>query len=232
MSRNYRLMFAVVTLSIVGGMSSRSAAADDPPAKSPAPQRGLGAFGGGMPGLFMLRSEVVQKDLQLTDEQKESITKLQEKAREEFSGLQGLSDEERRTKMQELRKNQEEKIAGILNDKQKARLKEIGLQQAGAMGLANKDVAEALKLSDDQVNKIKELTEAYQKEAREAFQSAAGGGDPTSARDAVTKLRKETNEKIMALLNADQKASFEKMQGEKIELPAGGFFGGGRPRGN
>src|SRR5260370_2616922 len=114
-----------------------------------------------MPGMFMLRSEVVQQDLQLTDEQKESITKLQEKARESFSGLQGLSDEERRTKMQELRKDQEEKIAGILNDKQKARLKEIGLQQAGAMGLANKEVAESLKLSDDQVNKIKDLTEAY-----------------------------------------------------------------------
>ncbi len=86
---------------------------------------------GGLGGLMLLRSDVVQKDLDLTDDQKDSITKLQDKAREAFSSLQGLNQEERQAKMQELRKDQEEKIGGILNAKQKARLKEIGLQNMG-----------------------------------------------------------------------------------------------------
>jgi Spy/CpxP family protein refolding chaperone len=219
MSRNCRSIFAASSLFVIGGLVAGFAVAADPPATP----RGPGFMGGGMPGLFLLRSDVVQKDLKLSDDQKESITKLQDKAREDFSSLQGLSQDERQSKMQTLLKEQEEKVGGILNDKQKARLKEIAIQQAGAMALANKDVAEALKLTDDQVNKIKELTDSFRKDARAAFQSAAGDRD--AAREAMTKLRKESNEKIMAVLNADQKAAFEKMKGEKIDLPAGGFFG-------
>lgn len=219
MSRNYRLMLAVLALFLAAGLSARAAIAADPPATP----RGPGFMGGGMPGLFLLRSEVVQTDLKLSDDQKQSITKLQDKAREDFSSLQGLSQEERQSKMQTLLKEQEEKVGGILNDKQKARLKEIAIQQAGAMAMSNKDVAEALKLTDDQVNKIKELTDSFRKDARAAFQSAAGDRD--AAREAMTKLRKESSEKIMAVLTADQKAAFEKMKGEKIDLPTGGFFG-------
>ncbi len=223
MSRNFRSVSTVAALFVVGGLTARFATAADPPATPPPAQRGPGFMGGGMPGLFMLSNEGVQKDLKLSDDQKESITKLQNKAREDFSSLQGLSQEERQPKMQALRKEQEEKIAGILNDKQNARLKEIAIQQAGAMALANKEVAESLKLTDDQVNKIKELTDSFRQDARAAFQSAAGDRD--AAREAMTKLRKQSNEKIMAVLTADQKAAFEKMKGEKIDLPAGGFFG-------
>ncbi len=235
MSRSFRFAYASLAILITGACAASFAvAADDPPA-TPAPaQRGPGAFGGmgrGLGGLFLLRAEVVQKDLQLTDDQKDSITKLQDKAREDFSSLQNLSQEERQTKMQELRKDQEEKIGAILNAKQKARLKEIGLQQAGAFALANKEVAEALKLTDDQVNKIKELTDGMQKEMREAFQSAQNGGDANAARETATKIRKEGSEKLLAVLSDEQKASFEKMKGAKIDLPTGGFFGGGRNRG-
>jgi Spy/CpxP family protein refolding chaperone len=228
MSRHHQLMFVVLALLVIGGLNDRFALAADPPANPPAAPRGPGFMSGGVPGLFLLRSEVVQNDLKLSDDQKESITKLQDKAREAFSELQGLSQEERQTKMQELRKEQEEKIGGILNDKQKARLKEIGLQQSGAFAPANKEVAEALKLTDDQVNKIKELTDSFRKDVQAA---AANSGDRTAARDEITKLRKESGEKIMAVLNADQKAAFEKMQGGKIDLPNGGFFGPPRNRG-
>lgn len=224
MSRSHRLAFVALALLVVGGLNNKFAVAADPPATPPAVPRGAG-FARGVPILFLLRSDVVQADLKLSDEQKESITKLQDKAREARSELQGLSGQERQTKLQELRKDQDEKIGGILNDKQKARLKEIGLQQSGAFALANKEVAEALKLTDDQVNKIKELNDGFRKDAQAAFQSAANGGNPGSARDEITKVRKDTGEKIMAVLTDDQKAAFEKMKGEKIDLPNGGFLG-------
>ena len=100
MSRNSWLLSAALGLFVVGSVGAVSAA-DDPPANPPARPRLQGAFGGGAGSAVSWCAEVVQKDLQLTDEQKESITKLQEKAREAFSGLQGLAAEERRTKMQE-----------------------------------------------------------------------------------------------------------------------------------
>jgi Spy/CpxP family protein refolding chaperone len=164
----------------------------------------------------------------LTDDQKDSIAKLQDKARETFSQLQGLSDEERQAKFQEIRKDQDEKIGSILDAKQKDRLKEIVLQQTGAFALIDKDVAEALKLTDDQVNKIKELADGFQKEMREAAQSARNGGDASGARETFTKIRKEGQEKLLAVLTDEQKAKFEKMKGAKIDLPPGGF---GRRRG-
>jgi len=187
--------------------------------------------GGGGGTLFLLRNEKVQSDLALTDDQKASVQKLLDAAQEARSSLQGLQGEERTAKMQELRKGQDEKVAGILNDKQKARLKEIGLQQRGPSALTDKEVAEALKLTDDQVNKLKEIADAMQKDMQEAFQSAGQGGDRTAVREKATKIRKDSTDKMLAVLSDEQKASYEKMLGAKIDLPQGAGFGGGGGRG-
>jgi Spy/CpxP family protein refolding chaperone len=219
MSRSIRFACASLALLVMAVFGSSFVSADDPSAQPP-PARGPGGFGL-MRGeeLFLLRSEVVQKDLQLSDEQKSSIGKLYDQARVSLAGLQGLSQDERRTKMQELKKDQEEKIGGILDAKQKARVKEIELQQLGGFALADRTVAEALKLTDDQVNKIKVLNDGFNKEMRKAYQSWANGGDASAARDTLTKIFKEGSEKLMAILTDEQKASFEKMKGAKIDLP-------------
>jgi Spy/CpxP family protein refolding chaperone len=228
MSRTYRWMFACLGVAVICTLAASCAsAADDPPANPPARQRGQGGRGGGGD---LTTNDKVQADLQLSDEQKESIKKLADKAREDRAALTGLSQEDRRAKMQEMRKDMETKVDAVLNDKQKARMKEIRLQVRGTAALTDKEVAESLKLTDDQVNKIKDLNKTLADARTEAF---SGGGRPDA--DAIaklTKLRTETNDKIVAVLNSDQKASFEKMQGAKIEgLPAGGFgagAGGGR----
>ncbi|HEV2971945.1 MAG TPA: hypothetical protein VGY55_18370 [Pirellulales bacterium] len=226
MSRTSRFMFAILSLMVIGAFAAcQASAADDPPANPPARQRGQG--GGGRGG-NLYTNEAVQKELALTDEQKDSIKKINDDFR---ASLTGLSQEDRQSKMPELRKGLEDKIGAVLNDTQKARMKEIRIQARGASALADKEVAEALKLTDDQVNKIKDLTDSAMKDMREAFQSAANGGDRTAMREKMTKMRTETSEKLLAVLTADQKTAFEKMQGAKVEgLPQGGAgfgFGGG-----
>lgn len=230
MSRTYRWMFACLGVAVICTLAASCAsAADDPPANPPARQRGQGGRGGGGD---LSANDKVQADLQLSDEQKESIKKLADKAREDRAALTGLSQEDRRAKMQEMRKDMETKVDAVLNDKQKARMKEIRLQVRGTAALTDKDVAESLKLTDDQVSKIKDLIKSRDDAMREAF---TGGGPPDAdTRAKLTKVRTDTNDKILAVLNSDQKASFEKMQGAKIEgLPAGGFgFGAGGGRRN
>ncbi len=224
MSCKTRFMFGTLVVVTLCGLAAceSSTAQDNPPAR----QRGM--RGGGGSSLALLRSDVVLKDLNLTDDQKTSIQKLQDSARE---SMQGLSREERTTKMPELIKEQDSKVASILDDKQKARLKEIRLQARGPSALTDKEVAEALKLTDDEVNKIKEIADAMQKDMQEAFQSAGQGGDRTAVREKTTKIRKDSTDKMLAVLSDEQKASYEKMLGAKIDLPQGAGFGGGGGRG-
>jgi Spy/CpxP family protein refolding chaperone len=226
MSRTNRFVFASLSLVLLGALAASQAfAADDPPATPPARQSGPGA--GGRGGFNLFANPTVQKDLALTDEQKKSIETISADFR---SSLSGLSQEDRQAKMPELRKAMEDKIGAVLNDQQKARVKEIRLQVQGPAALSSKEVAEALKLTDDQVNKIKDLTKSLSDARREAFQG--GGAANADAREKLATLRTETNEKILAVLNSDQKASFEKMKGAKIDLPAGGFGGGRNRNGN
>jgi Spy/CpxP family protein refolding chaperone len=226
MSCKTRFMFGTLVVVTLCGLAAceSSTAQDNPPAR----QRGMRGGGG---SLGLLRVEAVQNDLKLTDDQKSSIQKLQDAARDNRTALQGLSGDERTAKMQEIAKDQDAKIAGILDDKQKARLKEIRLQQRGPSALTDKEVAEALKLTDDEVNKIKEIADAMQKDMQEAFQSAGQGGDRTAVREKATKIRKDSTDKMLAVLSAEQKASYEKMLGAKIDLPQGAGFGGGGGRG-
>ena len=226
MSRTNRFLFASLSLVLLGALAAGVALAADPPAGPPARQFGPG--GGGAGGFNLFTNPTVQKDLALTDAQKELIKKIADDFR---SSLTGLTQEDRRAKLPELRKVMEDKIDSVLNIQQKARMNEIRLQVRGVATLTTKEVIGALKLTDDQVNKIKELTTALRKDTREAIQSTTTGGDRSAAREAVLKVRKEATEKIMAVLTPDQKASFEKMQGPKIDLPAGGFVGAGRNRG-
>jgi Spy/CpxP family protein refolding chaperone len=225
MSRTNRCLLASLSFLIVAASAACLAFAADPPANPPGRPSGAGRSGAG--GFNLFTNPTVQKDLALTDAQKESIKKIVDDFR---ASLTGLTQEDRRSKMPELRKVMEDKVDSVLNTQQKARVKEIRLQVRSVAALASKEVVEQLKLSDDQVNKIKELTAALRKDTREARQAAATSGDRKSARDAVAKLRKEGTEKIKAVLTPDQKASFEKMQGAKIELPTGAVFGGGRNR--
>ncbi len=239
MTRPRPFLLAAAAVLMFGAWTVPHARAADEPTP---PRRQGGGAGGGLLrdnafGLF--RNEKVQKDLELTDEQKESIKKVEEQFREATkdttSGLRDLSQEERRKKLTEIReklapklKEVQEKINGVLNAKQRDRLNELKIQARGAAALLDKDTAEALKLSDDQQKKLKGLEEARNKEFAEVMESARGG-NPGDAREKFTKLRKESNDKMLEVLSSDQKAQFEKMQGTKIELGQAGT-GGGRPR--
>ncbi len=51
-------------------------------------------------------------------------------------------------------------------------------------------------------------------------------------REKMEQMRKESDEKFLALLTADQKAQFEKIKGAAFEMPEGAFgFGGRQGRG-
>jgi len=209
---------------------------------------GGGGFGGrgmgqipGMDALALLNMEPVQKELKLSTDQttkvRDSAAEAMSEMQEIFSGLQDLSPEERREfllkdtadaekKVKELRT----KVDALLDAPQKNRLRELVLQRRGALGsLHDAEVASALKLTDEQKEKVAAMVE----EARPGRGQGGGGGgggaaggDREAMRARMQAAQKERNEKALAILTAEQKAELEKMQGPKFDFPAGGPGGG------
>ncbi|MDP3441490.1 MAG: hypothetical protein Q8T08_01400 [Ignavibacteria bacterium] len=72
-----------------------------------------------------------------------------------------------------------------------------------------KQLAEQLKLDEDQTKQVEEIFTRSQEKIMEIVQSG-GMGDP-STREKVMQIREQSNEEIMKLLNDTQKEEFEKI---------------------
>jgi len=178
----------------------------------------------------LLGIDKVVEALKLTDEQKPELAKVTAAYGEEMQGLrsggfQNLSQEERTKRFAEVQEKTKatwEKCEKILTSEQVERVKQISRQARGANALEDEDVMLALKLSDDQKKQLETIRDAAGQEMRGAFQP---GGDQEAARKKAAEIRKSAGEKSLAVLSDEQKKEFEKLQGEKIELPEGALLG-------
>ncbi len=183
--------------------------------------------------MSLLRADAVQKELGLEEDQKTKLSdlarQLQQEAFEILSSLQDLTPEEQQEAMPDLiemigdkGKEVQAKVDKILDDKQRERLVELSLQSRDAEALEDDEVAEALKLTDEQKKKLADLREERTKAMEEAFQGLrAGGGDLGEVRKKIGEIRKELNDKALAVLDEAQTKQFDEMKGKKIDLPRG-----------
>jgi Spy/CpxP family protein refolding chaperone len=220
-------------------------------AQGPGGGRRGGGFGGGagMDPTFLLMAEPVQKELELTDDQKDKLQKFQQDTMADgmtfFQSLQGLSPEESQKKIAERAKETRKKLADILMAPQVSRLDEISIQFAGPGALSRDDVQEKLALTDDQKEKLKQLAADIQQKMADLRATFNGPpADDTERQDRQKKRDEITagqKDKAMAILTEDQKVKFEKLQGKKFDIttiqfnmrggPGGGRRGAGGPPG-
>lgn len=188
--------------------------------------RGRGGRGGGGFGISptaLLQNETVQKDLDLSDDQKAQVTKLAEEQAAQrgrgrgAGGQAGQDPTAARQAFQQAREDLMKKINDILLPNQQARFAEIMLQaQNVSQALADAKVAEKLNLTDDQKQKLTDLAAEFRQKRMDLFQAGGGGAPPDQAE--MAKLTTEENDKAKDLLNADQKTQFETMLGKKIDV--------------
>ncbi|HEV3235477.1 MAG TPA: hypothetical protein VGZ25_00715 [Gemmataceae bacterium] len=196
------------------------------PVLSQQPQRGQRGGGGGGPGSVasLLQNESVQTELKVDKDQaekvKEAVQQVQDKHKDEFAKLRDLSQEERRTEGQKLSRTVSEEILKaadtILKPDQIKRLKQIELQQLGTQAFTRPEVQTALSLKDDQKEKVKAIADAAATEMRELRQ---GGNQQQGNREKIAAIRKETQEKIQAVLTDDQKKTWKDMTGDPFQMP-------------
>jgi hypothetical protein len=217
-------------------------------AAQPPRGQGRGGFGGGA-GFggygFLIRNEAVQKELKMdkdqADKAAEAVKTVTDKHADDFTKLRDLEQEERRTKSRELNQKVNEEtvkaIGEVLKPEQMSRLKQIELQRAGYAAYTRPEVQTSLKLTDEQKEKVKSITDKANTDIREAMgapgqggrqrgQGGAGGAGRGQGRggfgagnEKVTAIRKEANEKVVALLTDDQKKSWKELTGAPFEVP-------------
>jgi Spy/CpxP family protein refolding chaperone len=184
---------------------------------------------GGGGTLFLLTQKSVQEELKMSEEQVKKVSELEAKQREAFRDFRDLSREERQKKFQEMAKANEKAIGEILKPEQLKRVKQISLQRQGLRALGDPEVAEALKLTAEQKDKVKAVMDETGKEMRALF---GAGLDRDEARKKMEEIRKASEEKLMTILTDEQKTKLKELQGEpfKGEIRFPQFGGGGGDR--
>jgi hypothetical protein len=188
-----------------------------------------GMMGGG--GIMLLSNESVQKELKVTDEQKEKLKKFAEdlgpKMRERmqgaFQGGGGGDREAMMAKAQEAMKKlnaeamKELADAKVLDDGQMKRFKQIQiqsqLQREGPGVFAAEEVQKSLKLTDDQKDKLKGLAGEMRKDMGEL-----GRGFDAEAMQKRRAVTKEYTTKAMETLTDEQKSAWKELTGAPFEV--------------
>jgi len=185
--------------------------------------------------LGLLRSEQVQKELDLVDEQvdklKEISETLQPEMRGRFAALRELGPEERRQKIAELREKAKsraeevrKKIDEVLLPHQRDRLKQIILQLRGHSALDDQEIAKELGITENQEEEIRRIRTKIQDRMRAMWEGLRSLGPEerrakaAALREEVRKLRQEAVQQALGILTPEQTEKLEKMKGEKFEL--------------
>jgi len=188
------------------------------------------------PGLFqvtegtLLTNKDIQKDvekeLKLTDAQKEKIAKISDKMNEDLKKAREDKDFQAIGK---IREDANKAVAEVVKDfkpEQAKRLKQLTLQAqmaspfGGALQVfTNEDVQRDLKLDKKQTEMIAKTVEDTRKDTKEIFDAAKGDKEKgAAAREKVAEMNKKAADQIMGTFTDDQKKLWKDMLGEKSDI--------------
>ena len=236
----FRLM-ACMTLALTVFVSSAIAQEEGGRQRGQRGQGGQGGPGGGMgfgmrqgpsgaSSIFrMLGTAEVRKEVGVTDEVYETVSKQMTEINEKLRNRE-LSEEDRKKLGEEANTKAQEIMDEILTPAKLKRLKGLYAQQSQARAVLNTVIAKEISLADDKRADIeKALTELTEKNM-ESFRQGGGqgAGGPGGFQEIMAKAQEEASKLVDSKLSADQKKALEELKGEKFEFPARGGFGGGQ----
>ncbi len=193
--------------------------------------------------VVLLTNAELQKEVKITDDQKSTLKdvmgkadELAKKRAEMVRGGAGGGNREAFQEMQtaatELATEAKTAVDKALKDDQKKRLKQINVQRMGMAAFNDADVKAALKLTEEQTEKItslsREMRTATQELRTEMGLGGRGGAGGAGGRPDPEKMAEfnkksaeltaSTMEKIAKELTADQVSTWKDMTGEKFDL--------------
>jgi eukaryotic-like serine/threonine-protein kinase len=188
---------------------TRPPGAPPPPGGFPPPPPGgpggfpfMGPEAFGVSGLLM--QAAVQRDLKLTDEQVSAIHDLADKRRELLRGRRGDELEANETACFE-----------VLRREQAKRLRQIVWQKRGAFAFNDPEIADALRLTTDQKERLHAIVEET---GRMMWRPPRPPGEhrPEAWRHSEEYWR-GVNDRLMSVLSEEQKAKWTELTGEPFQ---------------
>ena len=180
----------------------------------------------------LLRSEKVQTELKLTDDQKAQITKITDKYKDDIATARTNQDFAKRAELtKSMNADLEKALPDLLKADQTKRLNQLLVQVSGLDAFAKDAVKSALKLTDAQTKTIDDQKAEIQKDSEDLLKDV--GTDRAKRREAFTKIqamRTDALTKVLAGFTDDQKKAWTDLTGDKFEFDFG--RGQRRPRTN
>jgi hypothetical protein len=162
--------------------------------------------------LVLLRQKAVQDELKLDKAQVDKIESFSDEQWKKAQDIHKQGGEQEKAKFEELHKANTKFIEATLKPEQEKRLDQIAMHVAGLLWVTDPKVENALKLTDDQKTKIKELHKAAHKDT-EAIHI-----EDAAAREAKLKeLRAAHRKELYAILTDDQKTKWKELAGEPFK---------------
>ncbi len=163
--------------------------------------------------LLLLRQKSVQKELELTAEQAAKIKEFTHAQSEAARKARDLGEAERREVHQKLERQNKEFLASTLSEKQSKRLHQITMQFTALHHLTSPGLVKELNLSDEQVQKLKDL----QREARKELVAILSAKEREGKKEKFAKHREETRTTILGILTDEQKRQVREISGAPFE---------------
>ena len=201
-----------------------------------------GPGGGGNAGLAssISQNKKLQEELKVESGQLDklaaALAKVREDLRDDSAKLRDRNTPaaERTEITTKIREANAKAVSSILSADQLKRLHQIENQQGGLGAFAKEDMQKALKLTDEQKERVTTITKELDADRRELFGAGpgggAGGGNARLSPEAMTKwqeLQKEAKAKVLSALTDDQKTAFKDLTGAPFDLGQPTFGGGG-----
>ncbi len=196
---------------------------------APAPEtRLLSGFETGIWLLLKQNDSRIRDELKLTESQVKQIEELIAEANQAYSSIRGPDgkiDKQKARDWLDLNKRHAMTAAKILTKPQLMRAEQIHLQRMSpALALRAPQVAAALKLTDEQKEKIDLIRREHSQELRGLPPGVGGGGQERSQK--IAELRKSREKKLLNVLTPSQKAKLNQLIGEPFKLEYRGSGGG------
>ncbi len=165
------------------------------------------------PTILLVRDDSVREALTCTPEQRKSLDALLRKHNRMLLAIRNVSpsgaDKTAQPALKEIRDTLEE----LFTQEQRLRLQGITLQAQGYDALLRKDITEAIKLTDEQQNKLKELSTRFRNRLYNLQQT---GGE--ALEQELPKINAQRHKEVVAILSPDQQDSYGKLMGEQFDF--------------